>query len=72
MLAANERIGTVPGIISGKERIPHPLRTTAIHYLKEALKEERYEEMADMVSIAREFGADVWEIRLALSKESNR
>ncbi len=44
----------------------HPLRLTALLYLREALLEERYEECATAIEIAREFGAQPIEIRLLL------
>lgn len=34
-----------------------PVRVTALWYLKEALLEERYEECAEIIAIAYEFGA---------------
>lgn len=53
---------------AGEKMIPHPLKATALLYLRDALSEERYEEMADITAIAREFGADEWDIRIALSR----
>ncbi len=41
----------------------HPVKLTAILYLKQALLEERYEDCPDIIMIAREFGADPYEIR---------
>jgi len=35
----------------------HPVKLTALLYLKDALLTERYEECAEIVAIAREFGA---------------
>jgi hypothetical protein len=35
----------------------NPVRLTALLYLKDALLEERYEDCADFISIAYEFGA---------------
>lgn len=43
---------------SGKD----PLRLTALVYLKEALLKERYEDCADIIAQAREFGATSSEI----------
>lgn len=43
----------------------HPLKTTALAYIREALQEERYEEIREMISIAREFGASEWDLRIA-------
>lgn len=41
----------------------HPVRLTALLYLSEALRSERYEECAEIVSVAQEFGASVSEIQ---------
>jgi hypothetical protein len=40
----------------------HPVKLTALLYLKEALLKERYEICESMVSIAKEFGAAQFEI----------
>ena len=40
----------------------HPVKLTAILYLKEALTAENYEECAGIITIAREFGAENTEI----------
>ena len=47
-------------------RAAHPLKTTALLYLKDALLKEQYEECAAIVGIAKEFGALEWEIRFLL------
>jgi hypothetical protein len=44
----------------------HPVKLTALLYLVEALKEERYEECAEFVAVAREFGAQPYEIQQLL------
>ena len=44
----------------------HPLKLTALWYLKETLVRERYEECADIVATAKEFGATDLEIKLLL------
>ena len=41
----------------------HPVKLTALLYLREALREERYEECADQIAIAMEFGAKAFEIQ---------
>ncbi len=41
----------------------HPVKLTALLYLREALLEERYEECAEMIGIAQEFGAQPFEIQ---------
>lgn len=50
----------------------HPVKLTALSYLQDALLEERYEEMKEFVEIAKEFGANVWEIRKALTRSEAR
>jgi len=44
----------------------NPVRLTALWYLKEALLKERYEECAEIIAIALEFGAAVTEIESLL------
>jgi len=41
----------------------HPVKLTALLYLKEALRKERYEICPDIISVAEEFGAKPFEIR---------
>lgn len=41
----------------------HPLRLTALLYLWEALRDERYEDCREILEVAREFGAGDNEIR---------
>ena len=41
----------------------HPLKVTALWYLKEALIREQYEKCAEIVAIAKEFGAANFEIQ---------
>ncbi|HTL70063.1 MAG TPA: hypothetical protein VL404_02110 [Candidatus Eisenbacteria bacterium] len=43
-------------------RVRHPLKLTALLYLKEALSRERYEECAEIIALAKEFGANAYEI----------
>lgn len=40
----------------------HPVRLTALLYLKEALLRERYENCAEIVALAKEFGAENYEV----------
>lgn len=44
----------------------HPVKQTALLYLREALFEERYEECAEFVRTALEFGATAFEVRAIL------
>lgn len=44
----------------------HPLRLTALLDLSQALREERYEDCAEIIAIAREFGAGENEVRSLL------
>ena len=48
----------------------HPVKLTALQYICEALIDERYEEMEELVGIAKEFGAGYWELRTALTREN--
>ncbi len=44
----------------GQKRQPlvkHPVKLTALLYLKEAIEIERYEQCQDLITIAKEFGA---------------
>ena len=41
----------------------HPLKLTALWYLKEALIREQYEKCAEIVALAQEFGAAPFEIQ---------
>ena len=41
----------------------HPLKLTALLYLKEALWKERYEICAEIVATAKEFGARAFEVQ---------
>ena len=43
-------------------RIKHPFKLTALLYLKEALVRERYEACAEIIRLARQFGAAEYEI----------
>ena len=47
-------------------RLGNPLRLTALLYLKDALLTERYEECAEIIAWAQEFGALDNEIRYLL------
>lgn len=40
----------------------HPVKLTALWYLKEALVKEDYEICSDLIAIAKEFGANDFEI----------
>ena len=42
--------------------VKNPVKLTALLYLREALQKERYEECAELIEIAREFGARPFEI----------
>lgn len=49
-----------------------PVKLTALLYLKEALLQERYEDCAEFVQVAREFGALAVEIRNVLENPAGR
>ena len=41
----------------------HPVKLTALLYLKEAILKERYENCAEIIAVAEEFGAAGYEIQ---------
>jgi hypothetical protein len=41
----------------------HPIKLTALLYLKEALQRQRYEDCQELIGVAREFGAAEFEIK---------
>ena len=43
--------------------LKHPVKLTALLYLKEALRQERYEICAEVIAVAKEFGATASEVR---------
>ena len=49
-----------------RRRSRDPVKLTALIYLREALLEARYESCAEIIAIAKEFGASDAEIRLLL------
>ena len=60
-------IKTMPQGEGKRTRKPgHPLKVTALWYLKEALVREQYEKCAEIVALAKEFGAADFEINLLL------
>ncbi len=61
----NPTISTI-GIVRYRLRARDPVKLTALIYLREALISERYEDCADFISIAKEFGALDAEIRVLL------
>ena len=44
-------------------RTRHPVKLTALLYLKEALVREQYEKCADLITVAKEFGAQPFEVQ---------
>lgn len=59
MIRTMKNIGTFARLETAK----HPLRLTALLYLKEALLKERYELCSEIVATAQEFGATANEIQ---------
>ena len=50
--------------VSNRPRVlKHPVKLTALLYLKEALLKERYEVCASIITTAKEFGAANFEIQ---------
>ena len=41
----------------------HPVKLTALLYLKEALQKEHYEKCPDIIAVAKEFGAAPYEVQ---------
>ena len=46
--------------------LKHPVKLTALLYLKDALRQERYESCADIIAVAKEFGATASEVQRLL------
>lgn len=40
----------------------HPVGLTALVYLKDALLQERYENCSEIIAVAKEFGAETYQI----------
>ena len=52
-----------PGEGKRTRRSYHPVKLTALWYLKDALVREQYEKCAEIVAVAKEFGAQSFEIQ---------
>ncbi len=50
------------GRLTRSELYRHPVKLTALLYLREALRKEQYEICGSLIGIAREFGAAQFEI----------
>jgi hypothetical protein len=59
--AMKENIQLQPRV-GDKSYATHPVKLTALVYLKEALLNERYEECFELIQTAKEFGAQRTEI----------
>lgn len=46
-----------------RQVVRNPVKLTALLYLREALIAERYEECREFIEIAREFGAQAFEVQ---------
>ena len=44
-------------------RSHHPVKITALWYLKEALAREQYERCSEIIAVAKEFGAAGFEVQ---------
>ena len=44
----------------------HPVKLTALLYLKDALRQEKYEICSDIIAVAKEFGATSVEVQRLL------
>jgi hypothetical protein len=60
------RVGKVPPRIK-----KDPVKLTALLYLREALLDEKYEECDQFIEVAKEFGAQAFEVQ-ALLEEPRR
>ena len=49
-----------------KKVVKNPIKLTALYYLRESLMKENYEQCAEIIGIAKEFGASPFEIQLLL------
>ena len=58
----NQRIKSNAGGFPRQGSRKEPLRLTALYYLKEALLQERYENCAEIIAQAQEFGATASDI----------
>ena len=56
-------IRTMPNTGRRTRRSHHPVKLTALLYLKEALIREQYEKCAEIVALAKEFGAQAFEVQ---------
>ena len=54
------------GVLAQFRTQKHPVKQTALLYLKEALLKEQYEGCAEIIAAAKEFGASANEIRYLL------
>ena len=52
-----------PGQQKRKLTVKHPVKLTALLYLKEALLKEQYELCPEIIAVAKEFGAASFEIQ---------
>ncbi len=48
--------------LGGEKVSKHPVKLTALLELKKALRQERYEECAEIIAVAKEFGAGDFEV----------
>lgn len=55
-----------------QKAVRHPIKLTALLYLREALLEEQYEQCAEFIAIAKEFGAQEFEIQNLLEDPRRR
>ena len=60
---ATLRIIENPEIHRRRQVKKHPIKLTALLYLKEGLAKEQYETLPGIIAIAREFGAAPFEIQ---------
>ena len=58
-------IKTMPNAGGSRRVSPkrHPIKLTALLYLKEALRKEQYEKCPEIITVAQEFGASPYEVQ---------
>ena len=65
-------IKTTNGWFNRQPIVKHPVKLTALLYLKEALRRERYEDCPEIIAVAKEFGAADFEIQDLLEDQRRR
>jgi hypothetical protein len=59
------KVDKKPGLKSSNQL--HPVLLTALMYLRDALKQERYEDCDDFIAIAKDYGVHYWDLHRILT-----